>query len=259
MKKLAFLFIGSYRDFYKNENNFRKMIELLKKNFSITFFGLISKSSYYQPWHNIKKEEINDKNDLFLKNILNENKIQYLITYYDSKKKLQISKKDNIKNNVQLNCEKLIKQSDTFIYQMVLEKRLFEIIKIFEKDNNINFDFIFKTRPDLFYFINNCNSNINYLLKNNYFLYQGDFLYLCQKNIFEKLIEKIELINFTNYKGNKKDLYSTIIELCQEKKIKWNYNDLYTIEHYINPIFLECFDIKSKSINICSLLRNINL
>lgn len=256
-EKTALFIIGAYRNFFENKDNFKKFVRFLKENKDLVIFAYVSKESQYQRWHNelFKKNGIkfyrkeNKLNDILFNDILKELSIPYILEYYDSFKDINIQKEDNIKNEVShKNIKNVVKSNDTFIYQMVLEKRCQNLMLKYEKENNIYFTRIIKTRPDIFYDNDFFKEN---MLNSTKYLYNFDFFYICNREQYEIIIKKIEYLNFKNYNSNfRTSLYTNINKLIKENNIEF-----LDPKHFLNNILLQIENHNIEKINSVIIFR----
>ena len=81
-----------------------------------------------------------------------------------------------------------------------------------------------------------------------------DFLYICNREIYDKLMTKIEYLDFTNYIGHKYSLYAKLFKMIYEKYPEKK-NDKIDLNHSLNENFLDLFGIKFEYKSVVILVR----
>ena len=258
-ERIAVNFIGAYREFYKNIDNFERFLTFLGKEKDVVVFAYVSEKSQYQRWHNevFKKREwkfyreSNELNEKLFVKTMDKLGIPYVLEYYKSLENINIVKEDGIKNIVShRGMKNIVLSGDTFVYQMLLEKRCGNMMIKYEKENNVRFDRVIRTRPDIYYKSSLLN---NEMFNNEKFLYNLDFFYICNRNQYEILFNKIEYLDFTNYIGHRWSLYVKLKEKIEEKKIV--YIPPIDFNHYLNKSLMDLNGFESKIISDICIYR----
>lgn len=257
-EKTGLIIIGSYRDFYKNKNNFTEYLAFLQKHKDIVVFGYFSKKSQYQNWHiqKFKQKELtfykdeNPENEKIFLEIMDKLEIPYVLNYYDSTNDFTFTLDDDIKNIINYCGENIIKKTDTFLYQMALERRSNLFLKKYENENNVYFTKVIKTRPDVYYLPKSFQPHF---LKTNRVIRCLDFFYICNRKVFDILITKIDFLNFEN---GKKLLFKNIINNFKEKRPNHVKLTPWFVSHHLNKLFLDGLSIPNKEVWITVLYRN---
>lgn len=155
---IAVMCYGQLRTFHKKDvhDSFKNMIECLKKRYKVICFFYVNKKSSFNTsnWHysclvaNDKyssKEEAekgergkfkkwDDQNSNGIEHLLNTLKIEYNIEYYDEGE-----------------LEKLRSVSKYNSISQILANKCYSMVKFYDKQKKVDFDYIMKTRPDIIY------------------------------------------------------------------------------------------------------------
>lgn len=261
LEKLAVCMIGSYRDFFKNGDNFGRFLEFIIGRKDVVFFAYISKVSEYQRWHNSLFSKMNYKyyrgenemnEDLFLEK-MSEYGISYVLEYYNSCEDIVITKADGINNELYYKGRKgIVNKTDTFLYQMVLEKRCSGLLKKYEEEKGVYFDRVMKIRPDLYF---NENFFCDEILESNIFIRNMDLFYICPRWIYDKLLLKIDYLDFRGYDGNKHTVYGKVKDKIKEMDLKYDSN--MDLNHDLSKVLMDILGIENKSVWNCLLVRAV--
>lgn len=236
---MCLMICGQLRTFCKPEvhESLKDFISLLKHKFNVVCFFLVNKNSSYNmsEWHfhklvnlgcydtldecreaeSLKFEEQSTQNKTNANKIINNLGVEVNVEYYDdnyasSKSNVCVLRDDNI-------------------------RKCYGQVKKYEIDNNIQFDYVTYTRPDLTY-----NKKLtNTLVKNmsNNFIFSAlDCFKFYPRNIFNYILEnKVKLDEVENILKNK-------------KTSEWYFG------HYNDMITLELSDVESFEYKIEYLL-----
>ena len=232
---LCLMVCGQLRSFCQPEVNasLKDFISLLKHKFNVVCFFLINKNSSFElvEWHfnrlvelgvydtieschveeSLKFEEQSKQNKINANKIINNLGLDVNVEYYDDS---YASSKSNV-----------------FSLRDGIITKCYEQVKKYEIDNNIQFDYVTYTRPDLTY-----NKKLtNTLVKNmsNNFIFSAlDCFKFYPKNIFNYILEnKVKL--------------DEVEKIFKDKKTSSWYFD-----HYNDMISLELSNVESAGYKI---------
>jgi hypothetical protein len=232
---MCLMICGQLRSFCQPEVNesLKDFISLLKHKFNVVCFFLINKNSSFElvEWHfnrlvelgfydtiescheeeSLKFEEQSKQNKINANKIINNLGVDVNVEYYDDNYASSKSNVFSLRDDIITNC--------------------YEQVKKYEIDNNIQFDYVTYTRPDLTY-----NKKVtNVLVKNmsNNFIFSAlDCFKFYPKNIFNYILEnKVKLNEVEKIFKNK-------------KTSSWYFN------HYNDMISLELSNVESAGYKI---------
>lgn len=232
---MCLMICGQLRSFCQPEVNasLKDFISLLKHKFNVVCFFLINKNSSFEmvEWHfnrlvelgfydtieschreeSLKFEEQSKQNKINANKIINNLGLDVNVEYYDDSYASSKSNVFSLRDDIITKC--------------------YEQVKKYEIDNNIQFDYVTYTRPDLTY-----NKKLtNTLVKNmsNNFIFSAlDCFKFYPKNIFNYILEnKVKLNEVEKIFKNK-------------KTSSWYFN------HYNDMISLELSNVESAGYKI---------
>ena len=230
---MCLMICGQLRSFCQPEVNesLKDFIGLLKHKFNVVCFFLVNENSSYNmsEWHfnrlvelghydtidecretlSLKFEEQSTQNKINANKIISNLGVDVNIEYYD----------DNYSSS----------KSSVFVLRDDNIKKCYEQVKKYENDNNIHFDYVTYTRPDLTY--NKKLTNVIVENMSNKFIFSAlDCFKFYPRNIFNYILEtRVKLTEVEKIFQNKKE------KLTPE----WYFN------HYSDMITLEISNVES--------------
>jgi hypothetical protein len=219
---IAIIIVGQVRTFiYKHVYMSLKehVIDILEENnINYKLFFYIENKMVYSH-HHMKQYNLSyDK----CKYHINKDDIEYNIKKITNKYIIEYYKLDDIIKKIPIivdNTHSIQNYLFITVYNKVLE---------YEKNNNMSFDYIIKTRPDMKYMYS-INNIIDFKKKNNFFIHDHDYLFIFNKELAKSIIFS-QYICFNPVFDHK--CFKYFIQLMQKDIIR------YVSNNYLNNKYL---------------------
>jgi hypothetical protein len=227
---LCILCIGQIRNFFELKDSFSNFINTLKKIFkNITIFFYISLDTTKPYWQYINhKNEYPDLSwDDYTKGIQQKYNISEEL-FYEKIKFIDINYIIHIRNKNEDDITFKNCNHNPYLIQHYFLVNCLKLVSEYEKNNNMKFDFVIKTRPDVIYLYE--TYNFYDIIDNKYdYIYDWDFSFNCHRNL-SLIIEN----TFEDILKN----YNSALKIILDKN-NLNENYIVTFNHAIIIILLK--------------------
>lgn len=253
MGSIAIMIIGEVRNFFDTDvySSFVQFITKIKSEFNnVVIFFLLSEKSTRLLWHyNIYLKDnvhisFEDYLNKYKKYETDENNFRKKIENLDCKYEIYF-RNDNENNYINTKYN-----SNIHYIQNYFIKKCLDLVKIYEEKNNFNFDYVFKSRPDILHMVNSCDLLLKY--KNEFdFIFNCDFYFFCSRQISKILEEHIEQLVYNDF--------NNILDNINTKQPMSSEQLRHLALHFLLILILKPFDLKYIYVGDIGHLKIINI